>query len=208
MDRFQRSRRGRTGLACALPRRSTEADLIVRVRGGGDCSHLPDVDAPRTTRRRIRACQEGPDWSAVETDRAASVETMELRFPGAPAGRDWRSALNPSTRGALSIESCRGSTHPGPGLRGWTHFAKYAEAAGMTPADLVRASAEPHPVAGRARPGHDEARFITAYRSGLISRRNFVRRSHALVPDPGTVAVNPLAAALRSSSRATAFSEH
>jgi alkanesulfonate monooxygenase len=95
------------------------------------------------------------------------------------------------------IESSRGATHSGrPDVEGWTHFARYADAAGIDSVLISFSRFEPHPILVASALGQatTKLRFITAYRPGLILPANFVQQINTLsCLIQGRVAVNIVA---------------
>jgi len=95
------------------------------------------------------------------------------------------------------IESSRGATRSGrPDMKGWTHFARHAENAGIDSLLISFSRFEPDPILiGRAL-GQvtTKLKFITAYRSGLMQPANFVQQINTLSGlIQGRVAVNIVA---------------
>jgi alkanesulfonate monooxygenase len=95
------------------------------------------------------------------------------------------------------IESSRGATRSGrPDMQGWTHFARYAENAGIDSVLISFSRFEPDPILVGCALGQatKKLKFITAYRSGLMQPANFVQQINTLSSlIQGRVAVNIVA---------------
>jgi alkanesulfonate monooxygenase len=125
---------------------------------------------------------------------------MELRFHWMlPQGGEVAVHASQSVHDAARyrIESRRGATSSGrPDVEGWTHFARYAEAAGIDSVLISFSRFEPNPILVASALGQatTKLRFIVAYRSGLIQPADFVQQINTLsCLIQGRVAVNIVA---------------
>ena len=88
------------------------------------------------------------------------------------------------------------SPAPKPDLKGWTHFARRAEDAGIESVLISFSRYEPDPFLVSCALGHavKQLRFIIAYRSGLMQPTTFVQQMNTLSAlIPGRVAFNIVA---------------
>ena len=89
-----------------------------------------------------------------------------------------------------------GSPAPVPDMRGWTHFGKHAEEAGIESLLVSFSKYEPDPILVSAALGQTttKLKFIAAYRSGLMKPTSFVQQINtASAFMPGRLALNIVA---------------
>jgi alkanesulfonate monooxygenase len=112
---------------------------------------------------------------------------MDLRFhwmlpKGGEVSLDRRQTPAEANRYRIAAPRGGDSPAPRPDLRGWTHFAKHAEAAGIDSVLISFSAAEPEPVTVSCALGQavDKLKFILAYRSGLTQPTTFVQQINTL----------------------------
>ena len=89
-----------------------------------------------------------------------------------------------------------GSPAPRPDIRGWTHFGKHAEEAGIDSLLISFSRYEPDPILVAAALGQTTTKlgFIAAYRSGLMKPTTFVQQINTVSAFmPGRVSINVVA---------------
>ena len=111
------------------------------------------------------------------------------------------------------IESTRtNSLAPRPDMKGWVHFARHAEEAGIESVLISFSRYEPDPLMVSCALGQatEKLRFIAAYRSGLMQPTTFVQQVNTLSAlIPGRIALNIVAGSSTAEQRGYGdFLEH
>ena len=133
---------------------------------------------------------------------------MNLRFhwmlpKGGEVAPDGRQTAREAAR--YRIESVReGSPAPRPDVRGWSHFARRAEEAGVESVLISFSRYEPDPFMVSCALGQEttKLKFIIAYRSGLMQPTTFVQQVNTLSAlINGRVALNIVAGSSAAEQR-------